>query len=70
MKASWPLPVESLLANEESAHLRAFTVRQSESAQCSKEVHSRGPLKAVIRGDQESFFCRGVHALIGVRNFR
>ena len=53
MKASWQLPVESLLANEESAHIQAFTVRQSESAQCSKEVRSRGALKKVRRGDQE-----------------
>ena len=58
MKASWPLPVESLLANEESAHRRAFTVRQSELAQCSKEAHSRGALKKVIRGDQKRFFYR------------
>ena len=70
MKASWQLPVESLLANEESAHIQAFTVRQSESAQCSKDVRSRGALKKVRRGDQERFFCRGVHALIGEKNFR
>lgn len=73
MKASWLLPLESLLANEESTNIRAFTARQGESAKCSKEAGIRGAQTKVINSEvirivQRFWYGEG-HALIGEKNF-